>query len=552
MITDRQGRILKINPAFSQITGYGTEEAIGESPSLFRSHQHDDQFYRDLWRALTETGRWQGEIWNRRKNGEIFPIWQTITSVSNEQGEIVRYISIFDDISEQKEWEKRIHHLAFFDALTELPNRRLFEERLGHGLELVRRTQQQLGLLLVDLDRFKAVNDTLGHPIGDQLLRQIASRLRHCVREEDTVARLGGDEFAVILENLGSSADAESVARKILARLSSPVVLEGKEIFPSASIGISIYPEDGRDTETLVRNADTALYKAKDQGRNGFQFYAEEMSRAATEHLTLETALRQALDREELSLHYQPQYSTTTGQMVGLEALARWKHPTMGTISPGRFIPIAEESGLIIPLSDWALNRALSEWKGLVTEGKPASRLSVNISSHHFQRRGLVELVTKSIDRFDMDAGLLELEITESALMQDADAAKPILEGLKDLGVRIAIDDFGTGYSSLSYLRRFPIDVVKIDRSFVRDIVHDFKDASLVYAILKMCHSLKLEVVAEGVETEEQLKLLTEHGCDTIQGFLCGRPAPADELTDLKDYPGISRPSLRLTREVAS
>ncbi len=550
MITDKKGCILKVNPAFTQITGYTSEEAIGDSPRLFRSHQHDELFYKNLWRTLNDTGRWQGEIWNRRKNGEIFPIWQTITSVRNKQGEVIRYISIFDDISEQKEWEKRIHHLAFFDALTELPNRRLFEERLSHGLDLVRRTKQRLALLLVDLDRFKAVNDTLGHPIGDQLLRQVATRLRHCVREEDTVARLGGDEFAVILENLNSSSDTESVARKVLAKLSSPVMLEGKEIVPSASIGISIYPDDGKDTETLIRNADTALYKAKDQGRNGYQFYAEEMSKAATEHLTLEIALRQALDHNELTLNYQPQYSSTTGHVVGLEALARWKHATMGTISPGRFIPVAEESGLIIPLSEWALNQALSEWKGLMEKVDADARLSVNISSHHFRRSGLVELVAKSIDRYDIDARYLELEITESAIMQDADAATPILEGLKDLGVRIAIDDFGTGYSSLSYLRRFPIDVVKIDRSFVRDIGHDFKDASLVYAIINMCHSLNLEVVAEGVESEQQLALLTEHGCDTIQGFLCGRPVPIDQLPVPLSRPQITCKVIQIKPEL--
>lgn len=529
IITDADGNVLKANPAVTTITGYDAAEILGHTPRVWGSGRHEPAFYAELWRSLRESGRWQGEIWNRRKDGALFPTRQTIVSVGGPGRETLRYIGIFRDISDRKRAEDHMRLLAFHDVLTDLPNRRLFEDRLEQAVERARRRDRRVALLIVDLYTFRLINDSLGYRVGDDILRQVAQRLRASVRAEDTVARIGGDAFGIILEDVSDASACEKVAKKLIDAVSAPLALNSVGDFsPACVAGIGIYPNDAADARALITNTDAAMHDAEKLGENRYSFYSARMSAEATERLALERALRHAIDHDQLVLHYQPQYSCRLGRVIGAEALVRWEHPDLGLVPPARFIPLAEETRLILPLSRWVLRRALQQWTELNTGRDPALRLGINVSVHQFQEIAFVATVAAELKAAGVPPSSLELEITESVLLQDTAAAAPRLKQLRDLGVRIALDDFGTGYSSLGYLASLPIDTVKIDRAFIRRITSDTAAGALVRAILQMCRALDLDVVVEGVETTAQYATLREMGVDTIQGFLFGKPVPCE------------------------
>jgi diguanylate cyclase (GGDEF)-like protein/PAS domain S-box-containing protein len=545
MITDAEARILSVNQAFTDITGYTADEALGQTPRLLRSDRHDEGFYRTLWASLHETGMWQGEIWNRRKNGEVYPEWRNISTVRDEQGRAKRYISIFTDITEKKLSEERVYWLAHYDVLTELPNRALFEERLRRALLLSKRHGGKVGILYLDIDDFKLVNDMLGHAQGDQLLQEIARRAKDCVRAEDTIARLGGDEFTFILQNLKSGEDAALVARKLLNGLAQPVRTDRQDVYVTVSLGISLYPDDGADERMLLKNADTAMYRAKEQGKNTYRFYAEEMNAAAVERMTIADYLRKAMDQNSFSLHYQPRIDAEQGRIAGLEALLRWEHPQLGLVPTGKFIPIAEYTGLIVPIGRWVFRTVCEQYRDWQEQGVAPPNISVNLSGRQFHEPGLVEDIRQIVADAGLQPGRVELEVTETFLMENPEKSIATLKALKSMGFHIAMDDFGTAYSSLSYLKRFPVDTLKIDRSFVRDIPDDPDDVAITKTIIAMAKSLGLGIVAEGVETAFQQAFLEAHGCNKLQGYFFSRPLTVDAATEVLH----SRQSLRHLRE---
>ncbi len=532
VITDLEPRILAVNPAYTEITGYSEAEMIGQNPRLLQSGRHDRAFYQALWASLRKTGHWQGELWNRRKNGELYPQWVTLSTVRDHRGEPTHYVGVFTDISQIKHAEARLEHLAHYDPLTELPNRLLAQLRLAHALEQAQRRHCKVGVLFIDLDQFKTVNDSLGHLAGDQLLRAIAQRLSERLRQQDTLARLGGDEFLIVLEGLQRPEEAATVAQTLIGLLTRPFTLlsSDQEIYLGASIGISLYPDDGLSVGELIQHADTTVYQAKAKGRNTYQFYTETLTRAAHERLDMESRLRRGLERGEFLLHYQPLVAVGDGRIIGAEALVRWQPPGEALVPPLRFIPLAEETGLIVALGEWVLRAACTQAQAWREAGLPPLLLAVNLSAQQFQQPGLIEQLRAVLADTGLPATSLELEITESALMQQGQDAVAMLMALKDLGVRLAIDDFGTGYSSLAYLKRFPLDKLKIDQSFVRDIPNDPGDMGITAAIIALARTLRLEALAEGVETAEQLAFLREQGCDTYQGYLFSRPVPAEEF----------------------
>ncbi len=531
VITDSQHRIVAVNRAFTQITGYTAEEVLGKNPSLLQSGRHDKSFFQAMWQSLNETGQWQGEIWNRRKNGQIYPELLTINVVPDQDGKTAHHVGIFSDISQIKETEYKLAHLAHHDPLTELPNRLLFHDRLEQAVLRAQREGSRIAILFLDLDRFKNINDSMGHTKGDVLLQRVAERLREAMRAEDTIARLGGDEFVLIVETLKGREDAAAVAKHILARFDRPFCLEGQEVFVDASIGISLYPDDGKDTQTLVRNADAAMYRAKGEGRDNFQFYTRELTVYATERLTLENQLRRALERNEFELYYQPQFSLKNGgRLDGVEALIRWQQSEQGLILPDRFIPVAEETGLIVPIGEWVLRRACAQHQSWVTAGYRPVRMAVNLSARQFHHPDLISTVTAILDETGIPPSCLELELTESIIMRDAESTIRMLHELRDMGITLSIDDFGTGYSSLSYMKRFPINRLKIDQSFVRDITNGRSDAAMIVPIIALGHSMKLQVLAEGVEIEEQLIYLEKQGCDEAQGYIYSGPITPVEM----------------------
>ncbi len=533
VITDLKPRILAVNRAYSEITGYSELEVLGSNPRLLQSGRHDRAFYQVLWASIRETGHWQGELWNRRKNGEIYPQWLTISVVRNARGEATHYVGVLTDISQIKYAEERLEHLAHHDPLTDLPNRLLAQSRLAHALEQAQRHGCRVGVLFIDLDRFKTINDSLGHSVGDELLQAIARRLRERLHEENTLARLGGDEFLVLLENLRRPEEVAAVAETIIDLLAHPFTLpSGPEVYVNASMGLSLYPDDGYTAIELIQHADAAVYQAKMEGRNTYRFYTEALTRAAHERLALENKLRRALERDEFVLHYQPLVSVREGRVIGAEALVRWQPPGEELVPPARFIPLAEETGLIVPLGNWVLRAACAQARTWLDAGLPLL-LAVNLSARQFQQQDIPEHVRTVLADTGLPAEQLELEITESTLMEQGRQAVDTLMALKELGVRLAIDDFGTGYSSLAYLKRFPVDKLKIDQSFVRDIPHNTGDMEIAATIIAMAHSLRLEVLAEGVETLEQLDFLREQGCDAYQGFLSSRPLSAEDMTAL-------------------
>jgi len=532
-ITDSEGIILRTNSAFSKITGYSNAQSIGRDPRFLRSDKHDKSFYDELWHELLSEGSWQGEVWDRRKNGEIFPTWQTMTAVRDEQNKLVQFISIFSDISEKKQTEERIHHLAHYDIVTGLKNRAAFHDQLAKQISYADRQKHKLALLYLDLDNFKLINDASGHPVGDLLLKHIATRIKSMIREEDTIARLGGDEFVILLVDITNSKDAAVVADKVLLEMAKPILLEHTEVVVTGSVGISAYPMDGHNADVLLKNADVAMYRAKEKGRNNFQFYTAEMNDQAEERLLLESDMRKALVRNEFILHFQPQVNLETGRIIGCEALVRWQHPERGLIPPNVFIPVAEESGLIRQLGEWVLYTACMQQKKWHQRELYSIHMAVNISGRQFISQQLIFEIQKIIADTEIDPNKLELELTESTIMENVEENITVLQKLHDMGVQLSIDDFGTGYSSMAYLKRFPIDKLKIDQSFVRDIVTDEDDAAIVNATTALGHNLHMQVIAEGVETQEQLQFLKNNGCDEIQGYYFSRPVTADEFTEL-------------------
>jgi len=527
LITDGKNRITEANPAFTRMTGYTLDEVRGQDPRILSSGRTSREEYAEMWQAIHQNGFWQGEMWDRCKNGAVYPKLMTISVVRNPQGDIDFFISSFADLSEQKANEEKIRHLAHHDALTGLPNRMHLQISLEQSLATARRDHAEVALMFIDLDRFKIINDTLGHNIGDGLLVEVARRLRDSVRDSDLVARLGGDEFVVALNDCDTANAAAHIAEKILANLAQPYQIEGNPLHTTPSIGISIYPHDGGDLDTLMKNADTAMYHAKAVGRNNFQFFSEGMNKSTNDRLMLENSLHQALQRDEFTVHYQPQADMRSGRLVGAEALIRWQHPERGMVSPLQFIPLAEENGMILAIGTWVLREVCRQIKAWREQGLNGLRFAVNLSPRQFRHEKLVDDILAILAEFEVPAAALELEITESSVMDNPDAAVLQLKKLNQHGLSIAIDDFGTGYSSLNYLKRFPVSKLKIDRSFVMDIPGDANDTAIAIAVIQLAKSLGLNVVAEGVETAEQQQFLEEQGCDFLQGYRYSKPLDA-------------------------
>ncbi len=532
MVTDPRGMIQWVNNAFCTISGFERDEVIGENASLLKSGFQGLDFYKTMWQQIRSDGQWQGEIWNRRKDGEAYLEWLTIKAVSDEAGTIKHFVGVFSDISRHKRAEETIKHLTYYDGVTRLPNRYLFRDRVAQAIERAQRGGRMVALVLVSLDRFKQVNETLGHSTGDALLREVAQRLARSVRGQDTVARLRGDSFCCVLTDLAHGQDATPVVSRVIDAFGTAFNPNGHELFATASIGISAFPVDGADVDELVQKAETAMNRSKDKAENTFQFYTPEMNANNRERLRLETDLRKAVTNGDLVLYYQPKVETVSGRLVGSEALVRWQHAELGMIPPGKFIPIAEETGLILQVGHWVLQAACLQIKAWQRDGLPPQRVAVNLSAHQFRQPELVETVVRVLDQTGVDPNLIELELTESAVMHNADVAVRRMLDLHEAGIRLAIDDFGTGYSSLSHLKRFPLDKLKIDRSFIQDIGSNAAGEEIVSAILAMAHSLNLSVVAEGVETAAQLEVLRRMRCDEIQGFYFSPPVPAPRFAE--------------------
>jgi diguanylate cyclase (GGDEF)-like protein/PAS domain S-box-containing protein len=534
MVTDAQNKILFVNPAFEIVTGYSADEVIGKNPRILQSGMHDKQFYEKMWNDIKQYGVWKGEIWNKRKDGELYLEWLTISVVKDQTGNVTNYVAIFSDITEHKRNMEQLTKLALYDPLTNVPNRYLLEKRLESIIRMSKKHNQSFALLFLDLDRFKNINDTLGHRMGDMLLKETAQRLKGMLRKQDTIARFGGDEFVIILPNLKHIREAVYMAENIVESLKRPFYFNHQEVYISTSIGISVYPYDGTDKETLIRMADRAMYQAKKNGRNQFALYHDGMNSNGRQLFQLETALRKAFDRGEFELYFQPQVDMRTKQIRAVEALIRWNHREKGVISPGKFIPLAEESGLIAPISDWIMMQACEHLKQLQLHF-PYVKMSINISPIYFQQIDFLEKLQKTIESVNVNPRSLELELTESAVMPHAAQSVSRLTTLKTMGISIAIDDFGTGFSSLSYLQRFPIDVLKIDQSFIKQLSQYQEDLAIVKAIIMMAHSLQIQVVAEGVETEKQYQILEKQHCDFVQGYYVSNPLSIGELHEFLD-----------------
>ncbi|MBR9971329.1 putative bifunctional diguanylate cyclase/phosphodiesterase [Magnetospirillum sulfuroxidans] len=540
VVTTGDGSIVRINPAFTKLTGYGPAEVLGHKANVLRSYHHDDDFYAQMWHSLLTTGSWQGELKNRRKDGSIFVARENIAALFEPGLDLPRYyVASFTDITAQVESQRHIEHLAHYDPLTDLPNRALFRDRLNHAVTLASRESRKIAVLFLDLDGFKKVNDSIGHRAGDALLVEVARRLRACTRSSDTISRLGGDEFALVLERIETAADVILVAEKLLTALSAVFMLEGREAFVGSSIGISLYPEDGSDAETLLKYADTAMYQAKDEGKGRFKFYSTDMTQRQERRLELESALRAAIEARAFDVHYQPKQTLRGGAIAGFEALVRWHHPNLGHIPPIDFIPLAEELGLITQIDLFVLEKACAVGVECLERGHPVT-MAVNLSSLDLKNPDLPTLVAGILTQTGLPAEMLVLEITESFAMEVGQGQSNILQHLTALGISLAIDDFGTGYSSLSYLKALPVNSVKIDRSFVRDIGNDARDTMLVSTIVGLAHSLNLKVVAEGVEDNQQKDLLHHHLCDEAQGYLVARPMPADQIFGFLDQAALN------------
>jgi len=537
MITDADCRILRVNHAFTESTGYTAEEVVGQTPRLLKSGRHNADFYRAMWESINNTGTWRGEIWDRRKNGKVYPEMLTISAVKS--GDVVtHYVGTHVDITERKAAEEEIRHLAFYDQLTGLPNRRLLLDRLGHALAFSSRNGTDGALLFIDLDNFRTLNDTLGHNIGDLLLQQVAKRLETCVRKSDTVARLGGDEFVVMLEGLNeapreAAAQTKLVGDKILAILNKPYHLALHDCRSSPSIGAVLFNGHQQSTDELVKQADIAMYQAKQDGRNTLRFFDPQMQDAVNARAALESELSKAIESRQFQLYYQIQMDSQH-HPLGAEALIRWLHPERGLVFPAEFIPLAEETGLIVPIGQWVLETAcaqLGEWQK--TELTRDLVLSVNVSSQQFRQPDFVDQVLSAVQRHAINPVKLKLELTESLLLDNIEDTIANMNILKKIGIMFSMDDFGTGYSSLQYLKRLPLDQIKIDQSFVRDIATDSNDSAIVHTIIAMAKSLNMSIIAEGVETKQQCQIILDNGCTNYQGYLFGKPMPIAEFDTL-------------------
>jgi diguanylate cyclase (GGDEF)-like protein/PAS domain S-box-containing protein len=539
MVIDLNGRIVAINPAFTQITGYTEGEAVGQDSNLTRSPRHDLAFYQGMWSDLAEGGFWRGEIWKTRKNGELYLEWLTISAVRDNAGEVTHHAAVFSDITKLKESQDKLDHMAHHDPLTALPNRLLFHDRLQHALLRAARDGEQLAILFIDLDRFKNVNDTLGHHVGDELLKQVAAALSFHLRDGDTLARLGGDEFIVLLEGVAGAAGAGQVAAKLVGMFEQPFIVSDYELFVTGSVGISMYPADADDLNMLIRNADVAMYQAKARGRNGYQFYAASMTGEGVERLRLETMLRRSIEKNEIFLNYQPQVEIDSGRLIGVEALVRWDNPELGLVPPVRFIPLAEDTGFINQLGKWVLYEACRQMIRWQDAGLYVPKIAVNLSVQQFERGSIVSMVADILGETGLAPHRLQLEVTESVIMNTGDALV-FINDLHAIGVGLAIDDFGTGYSSLAYLKQLPVQTLKIDRSFIKDISTDSNDEAIALAHIQLGQSLNLSVIAEGVETEDQADFLLRHGCNQAQGYLYGRPELAQAVLERWREPSLA------------
>jgi len=534
IITDLALKILAVNQAFIEITGYAEAEVIGEHPRLLKSGRHDRAFYKDMWASLLKNGQWQGELWNRRKNGEMYPELLTITVVYNEQGDPAHYVGVATDLSQLRLDEERFQQLVHYDSLTGLPNRMLLEVRLQHTLERASRDGTWAAVLVIDLDCFKTINDSYGYAVGDILLVAVTRRLQARLRQEDTLSRLAGDQFVLVLEALHEYQESEIVAATIQEALEGPFTLpDGGKVYVRASVGISVYPQDGNKAQDLLIGAETAVHRAKELGGKQFCYYTSELNIQARATLDMEEALRQALEQEEFVLYYQPKVDLRSGQIVGAEALVRWQRPDFGLVPPLEFISAAEKTGLIEVLGAWVIRDACRQMKAWLEEGLEEIKVAVNVSARQFRSSSLEEVVAKTLARYEVKPSHLMLELTESMLMEEPEEAVARMTALKRIGVRLSLDDFGTGYSSLAYLSRFPIDQMKIDISFIRNIVTDPGSATIATSVIALAHRMRLGVVAEGVETEAQAGYLRQNGCDEIQGYLFSKPVPAEEFAEL-------------------
>lgn len=530
LVTDTQGLIVHVNRAFMEITGYQRHDVMGQRPSLFKSGRHSAHFYQQMFQALESTGEWSGEIWNRRKSGEVYPQWQTIRVIHDDQGKVSHYVAVFSDISAMKNSEHELAHLAHHDPLTDLPNRLLFTDRAEQALASAQVHKRGCALLLMDLDHFKIINDSLGHNVGDQLLKLVAERLSGLFGPGVTLARLGGDEFAVLAESCPQVVQAAALAQRMLNAMKDPFIFDGNQLFISASIGISLFPSDALSAEQLLRNADSALFKAKSAGREGYALYTEELTAHAQHRVEIAGELRRALDQHELRVYYQPVHDLHDSRLVGVEALVRWQHPERGLVPPGEFIPIAERTGLIADIDAWVMDQACRQMCQWLADGAPLSFIAINVSSRLFARRELYEQVAQVLHATGLDPAFLELEVTESAVMDDPEVALEQLHRLRELGLRLAIDDFGTGYSSLLRLKRLPVQKLKIDQGFVAGLPWDEDDAAIVRVVIALAKSMGMQVHAEGIEQVEQARFLLDQECDMGQGYWFGRPMPAQEI----------------------
>lgn len=530
LVTDAQGLIVHVNRAFMAITGYQREDVMGQQPSLFKSGRHSSLFYQQMFQSLERTGEWSGEIWNRRKSGEIYPQWQTIRVIHDDQRHVSHYVAVFSDITAIKDSEYELAHLAHHDPLTDLPNRLLFTDRAEQALASAQVHKRSCALLLLDLDHFKIINDSLGHNVGDQLLKLVGERLTALFGPGVTLARLGGDEFAVLLESSPHVVQAAALAQRMLDAMKLPFKFDGHQLFISASIGISLFPNDALSAEQLLRNADSALFKAKSAGREGYALYTEELTAHAQNRVEIAGELRRALEQQELRVYYQPVHDLHGGRLIGVEALVRWQHPERGLVPPGEFIPIAERTGLIADIDGWVMDQACRQMCQWLAADVPLSFIAINVSSRLFARRELYEQVAQVLHETGLDPAFLELEVTESAVMDDPEVALEQLHRLRELGLRLAIDDFGTGYSSLLRLKRLPVQKLKIDQGFVAGLPGDEDDAAIVRVVIALAKSMGMQVHAEGIEQVEQARFLLDQNCDLGQGYWFGRPMPANEI----------------------
>ena len=538
MITNKDKVIMSVNPAFEFVTGYSADEVVGQNPAILQSGLHDSTFYIDMWKSIYEKGIWQGEIWNRRKTGDLYPEWLTIFPVKDDNGNITNFCGIFTDLSERKIVEDELEKRALTDSLTDVCNRFAFIERMNTLLESSTNLQHNLqhAVFFLDLDRFKQVNDTLGHTTGDLLLIEVARRIQSLIKNKDILARYGGDEFVITLTNIVHPREAAKFAEQVIRAIEEPVIIHDQEIFVSTSMGISIYPTDGVTTEELVNRADKAMYYSKQNGRNGYSFYFDELNTDSKRVLLLDSEMRKAIENQEFELHFQPKVDVAKGSIIGLEALVRWKNQKLGFVNPAEFIPYAEETGLIIPLSEIIFEKAFKAYQVLCDNGYTKIPIAINVSSIHFQQQNFLDSIKHLLHRNNASALNFEIELTERTVMNSASETISKLVKLKQLGFKLSIDDFGTGYSSLSYLVRFPLDILKIDRSFIQHICSLDDKQAVVDAIIQMSHRLKMKVVAEGVESAQQVQLLEKMGCDIIQGYYYSKPLPLDELLEFLEF----------------